>query len=36
MRYGLVGEQALTEGQESGTPPISQETEKADADQSAG
>ena len=36
MRYGLVGEQALTEGQESGAPPISQEPERADADQAAG
>jgi hypothetical protein len=36
MRHGLVGEQALTEGQESGAPAISQETERADADKAAG
>ena len=36
MRHGLVGEQALTEGQEGGAPPISQEAERADADQAAG
>jgi len=32
----MVGEQALTEGQESGAPPISQEPERADADKAAG
>ena len=31
----MVGEQALTEGQESGAPPISQEPERADADKAA-
>jgi hypothetical protein len=36
MRHGRVGEQALTEGQESGAPPISQEPERADADKAAG
>ena len=36
MRHGLVGEPALTEGQESGAPPISQEAEKADADKAPG
>jgi hypothetical protein len=36
MRDGLVGEQALTEGQESGAPPIGEEPKRADADQAAG
>jgi hypothetical protein len=36
MRHGLVGEQALTEGQESGAPAVGQETERADADKAAG
>jgi hypothetical protein len=36
MRHGLVGEQALTEGQECGALPISQEPERADADKAAG
>jgi len=34
--HGLVGEQALTEGQESGAPSIGQEPERADADKTAG
>lgn len=34
-RHGLVGEQALTEGEESGAPPIGQEPEGADADKAA-
>ena len=33
--HGLVGEQALTEGQESGAPAIGQEAERADADNTA-
>jgi hypothetical protein len=36
MRHGLDGEQALTEGQESGAAAISQEAERADADKAAG
>ena len=36
MRQRLVGEQPLTERQESSAPPISQEAEKADADKAAG
>src|SRR5450432_2896120 len=36
VRGGIVGEQALTEGQESGAPAIGQEPEKADADKAAG
>src|SRR6267378_1416260 len=36
MRHGLDGEQALTEGQESGAPAISQEAERADADKAVG
>ena len=36
MRGEIVGEQALTEGQESGAPAIGQEPEKADADKAAG
>jgi hypothetical protein len=36
VRHGLVGEQALTEGQESGAPAIGQEAERADADKAAG
>ena len=36
MRHGLVGEQALTEGEESGAPAIGQEAERADADKAAG
>jgi hypothetical protein len=36
MGHGLVGEQALTEGQESGAPAVGQETERADADKAAG
>jgi len=32
----LVGEQALTEGQERGAPAIGQEAERADADKAAG
>jgi|SRR5882762_1020063 len=36
MRHGLVGEQALTEGVESGAPAIGQEAERADADKAAG
>jgi hypothetical protein len=36
VRHGLVGEQALTEGQESGAPAIGQEPERADADIAAG
>ena len=35
MRHGLLGEQALTEGQESGAPAIGQEAERADADKAA-
>jgi hypothetical protein len=35
VRHGLVGEQALTEGQESGAPAIGQEAERADADKAA-
>ena len=35
QRHGLVGEQALTEGEESGAPPIGQEPEGADADKAA-
>jgi len=35
VRHGLVGEQALTEGQESGPPAIGQEAEKANADKAA-
>jgi hypothetical protein len=34
--HGLVGEQALTEGQNSGAPAIGQEAERADADKAAG
>jgi hypothetical protein len=34
--HGLVGEQALTEGQNSGAPAIGQEPERADADKAAG
>ena len=36
MRHGLVGEQALAEGQEGGATAIGQEAERADADQAAG
>ena len=36
MRHGLVGEQALTERQQSSAPPIGQEPERADADKAAG
>ena len=36
MRHGLLGEQALTERQESSAPPIGLEPEKADADKAAG
>lgn len=36
MRHGLVGEQALTEGQEISAPAIGQEAERADADKAAG
>ena len=36
VRRGIVGEQALTEGQESGASAIGQETERADADKAAG
>jgi hypothetical protein len=36
VRRGLVGEQALTEGEESGAPAIGQEPERADADKAAG
>jgi hypothetical protein len=36
VRGEIVGEQALTEGQESGAPAIGQEPEKADADKAAG
>jgi hypothetical protein len=32
VRRGIVGEQALTEGQERDTPPIGEEAEKANAD----
>ena len=35
MRRGIVGEQALTEGQERDTPPIGEEAEKANADKTA-
>ena len=35
VRHGLVGEQALTEGQDSGAPAIGQEAERADADKAA-
>src|SRR5271169_3531811 len=35
MRHGLVGEQALTEGEQSGAPAIGQEAERADADKAA-
>src|SRR5260370_1339126 len=35
VRHGLVGEQALTEGQESGAAAIGQEPERADADKAA-
>ena len=35
VRHGLVGEQALTEGQESGAAAIGQEAERADADKAA-
>jgi hypothetical protein len=35
VRQGLVGEQALTEGEESGAPPIGQEPERADADKAS-
>jgi hypothetical protein len=35
VRRGIVGEQALTEGEESGAPAIGQEPEKADADKAA-
>jgi hypothetical protein len=35
VRHGLLGEQALTERQESGAPPIGQEPERADADKAA-
>jgi hypothetical protein len=34
--FGIVRQQALTEGQESGAPAISQEPERADADKAAG
>jgi len=36
VRHGLVGEQALTERQQSSAPPIGQEPERADADKAAG
>ena len=36
MRHGLVGEQALTERQESGTAASGEEAERADADKAAG
>ena len=36
MGFGIVREQALTEGQESGAPAISQEPEKANADKATG
>jgi hypothetical protein len=36
VRHGLIGEQALTQGQESRAPPIGQEPERADADKAAG
>ena len=36
MRHGLVGEQALAEGQEGGATAIGQEAERADADKAAG
>jgi hypothetical protein len=36
VRHGLIGEQTLTQGQESGAPPIGQEPERADADKAAG
>ena len=35
MRHGLLGEQALTEGQESGAPAIGHKAERADADKAA-
>ena len=35
MRHGLVGEQALAEGQEGGATAIGQEPERADADKAA-
>ena len=35
MRRGIVGEQALTERQESGTAASGEETERADADKAA-
>ena len=36
MGHGLVGEQALTERQQSSAPPIGQEPERADADKATG
>jgi hypothetical protein len=36
MLHGLVEEQALTEGEQSGAPAIGQEPERADADKAAG
>ena len=36
MGLGIVRQQALTEGQESGAPAIGQEPERADADKAAG
>ena len=36
VRRGRVEEQALTEGEESGAPPIGEEAERADADKAAG
>ena len=36
VRRGTVGEQALTERQESGAPAIGEEAERADADKAAG
>jgi hypothetical protein len=36
VRRGTVGEQALTERQESGAPAIGEESERADADKAAG
>jgi len=36
VRHGLIGEQTLTQGQESGAPPIGQEPERPDADKAAG
>ena len=35
VRRGIVGEQALTEGQEREAPPIGEEAERADADKAA-